>query len=479
MGSAEAAQRKRTGAWYTPPDLVDRLVSGALERWRLPEGRPVRVVDPACGDGRFLLAAARALEAVAADIEVTGWDIDPDAAASAGAALTAGAPPSRTVTVRCGDALGHDWQRAHYDLVIGNPPFLSQLATSTSRRRVGVWGGGVYADAAVDFLAMALELTRRHGARLALVLPQSVLSSRDAAPVRAEIDRRARRTWSWWSPGHHFDAAVLVCALVFETTDSHRDLTPLLASDRDENRGSSWTGIVAAGLGIPGVPPLDASGSLGDRATLRANFRDEYYGLVPGVVDGGDGPPLVTCGLIDPGRLLWGARSARFARRELAEPRVTIDRLSPAMQAWAHRKLVPKVLVASQTRVLEAVADPEGTLLPGVPVTTVTPLPLVTDDATRAVWEIAAVLTSPVATVWAWHQHAGSGLSASAMRVGPRTLAELPWPEGSLDDAVDALWSGDVTRCGRLVDAAYGVDDDELFDWWCRSLPRHDVAPAR
>jgi hypothetical protein len=129
--------------------------------------------------------------------------------------------------------------------------------------------------------------------------------------------------------------------------------------------------------------------------------------------------------------------------------------------------------------VLEAVADPEGTLLPGVPVTTVTPLPLVTDDVTRVVWEIAAVLTSPVATVWAWHQHAGSGLSASAMRVGPRTLAELPWPDGSLDDAVDALWSGDVTRCGRLVDAAYGVDDVELFDWWCRSLPRHDVTPAR
>lgn len=477
MGSAEAAQRKRTGAWYTPPDLVDRLVSGALDGWSLPEGRPVRVVDPACGDGRFLVAAAQALEAAGADVEVTGWDIDPDATSDAGDALTAGAPSSRSVTVGCSDALEHDWHRAHYDLVIGNPPFLSQLATSTSRRRAGAWGGGVYADAAVDFLAMALELTGRRGARLALVLPQSVLSSRDAAPVRTEIDRRARRTWSWWSPDHHFDAAVLVCALVFETTDSGPSGQP--EQPGQHSPLGNWTGIVAAGLGIPDVPPLDASGSLGDRATLRANFRDEYYGLVPGVVEGGDGPPLVTCGLIDPGRLLWGARPARFARRELAEPRVTIDRLSPAMQAWAHRKLVPKVLVASQTRVLEAVADPDGTLLPGVPVTTVTPLPLVTDDATRAVWEIAAVLTSPVATVWAWHQHAGSGLSASAMRVGPRTLAELPWPEGSLDDAVDALWSADVTQCGRLVDAAYGIDDDELFDWWCRSLPRHDVTRAR
>jgi len=49
------ARRRELGAFYTPSDVADRLVERAL-----PEGAPV-VCDPACGDGAFLLAAARRL----------------------------------------------------------------------------------------------------------------------------------------------------------------------------------------------------------------------------------------------------------------------------------------------------------------------------------------------------------------------------------------------------------------------------------
>src|SRR5688572_27921587 len=122
------------------------------------------------------------------------------------------------------------------------------------------------------------------------------------------------------------------------------------------------------------------------------------------------------------------------------------------MRAWADRMLVPKVLVANQTLVVEAVADPDGSWLPGVPVTTCLP------RAGASVWEIAAVLTSPVASIAAWHAAAGTGLSARALRLGPSVLATVPWPAGALDAAVDALRSGDIARCGAAVTLAYGID---------------------
>lgn len=74
FGLAPGSERKSTGSFYTPPTLVDALVKSALEpvlearlegcatpaeRERAVLG--LRVCDPACGSGHFLLAAARRL----------------------------------------------------------------------------------------------------------------------------------------------------------------------------------------------------------------------------------------------------------------------------------------------------------------------------------------------------------------------------------------------------------------------------------
>ena len=82
------------------------------------------------------------------------------------------------------------------------------------------------------------------------------------------------------------------------------------------------------------------------------------------------------------------------------------------------------------------------------------------------------MLTSPVASAWAWQRAGGTGLSAAAVRLGPRWLAELPWPSGDLGGAVEALETGDVEACGDAVTAAYGVDAAAgLREWWRRWLP--------
>ena len=118
---------------------------------------------------------------------------------------------------------------------------------------------------------------------------------------------------------------------------------------------------------MPPVPVVQPAGALGDHVRLSANFRDQYYGLVPAVIDGGTGPPLVTSGLVDPGRCHWGLRPVTFAKRRFEHPTVELGVLDPAMRRWADALLVPKVVVANQTRVIEAVADPAGAWIPGVP----------------------------------------------------------------------------------------------------------------
>jgi hypothetical protein len=181
---------------------------------------------------------------------------------------------------------------------------------------------------------------------------------------------------------------------------------------------------------------------------------------------------LVTSGLIDPGVCLWGQRAMTFARRTFTHPRVDLTQLTGRFPRWAERKLVPKVLVANQTRILEAVADRCGAWLPGVPVNTVTPA-----AGTTSVDEIAAVLTSPVASVLAWQLAAGTGLSTRSMRVGPALLAQLPWPAADLSRATAALADGDVEGCGRAVTEAYAVDGrtaEPLLAWWRSQLPSRE-----
>ncbi len=76
----------------------------------------------------------------------------------------------------------------------------------------------------------------------------------------------------------------------------------------------------------------------------------------------------------------------------------------------------------SQTRVIEAVVDVDGRLLPSVPVVSVEPA-----DPTD-LWRVAAVLLSPVASAWMLHHRAGSGLSDDTIRVSARSVTELPLP---------------------------------------------------
>lgn len=411
-----ASQRKRLGAWYTPPELVAAVVK-AVDLAQVVgsgAGGAVRVLDPACGDGRFLVAVRDALAAHGRVCELTGVDIDP--AAAPHASVTEG----RWI---CADALTMEWEAATFDIVIGNPPYLNQMAAATTRGGSSRWGGGPYADTAAEFLALAAHVTRP-GGWIGLVLPQSLLAARDSGEVRSAVDRMCALRWAWWASSNVFDADVRTWAGVWEREGRSAPVVrqsgtqfvlaePAAPPSHSRHGSGSWSWAIAD-CPAPGVVGGDALGSI---ATFGANFRDEYYGLVPAVTDDGDGPPLVTCGLIDPGRNRWGERPVRFAKRRFEAPRVELGLLSAKMRRWAYSQLVPKILIANQTTAIEAVHDEEGAWIPGVPVITC---------RTDRPGQVLDVLNRPSTNAWVRYHAAGSGLSASVVRLTPSLLAAIP-----------------------------------------------------
>jgi SAM-dependent methyltransferase len=475
-------ERRQRGAWYTPRWLADLVVSLAVE----PADR--RVLDPACGEGVFLAAASARCHPAA---ELVGVELDAHAAAVARAAV-----PSATVITA--DALALRWNesanaadRHLFDAVVGNPPFLNQLRTLTSRGGASRYGGGPYADAAAEFLALAARLVRP-GGRVGMILPASLLSARDAAGVRRELLEHGAITHLWSTDERVFDAQVAVCAIAWQRgaqqgpvrrTVTRRDGVvvgvdsvpfPSVGLPETTTSDASWSTLLTHG-NVPSLDGLRTAGALRDRAAATADFRDQYYGLVGHVSDEADGPPLVTSGIIDPAHCAWGERPVRFGGKRFAAPRVALSDLDERMRAWACRRLVPKVLVATQTAVLEVVVDADGRWLPSVPVVTVEPL------APSDLWRIAAVLSSPVASAVLAHRRAGSGMGLGTLRVRASDLLDLPWPAGerSLEHAAGSLRRGDLLGTARAIGTAFGTDSDALVDWWLARLPRGAQVSAR
>ena len=82
---------------------------------------------------------------------------------------------------------------------------------------------------------------------------------------------------------------------------------------------------------------------------------------------------------------------------------------------------MPKVLVATQTRVVEAVADVDGAWVPSTPVVAVPAPP-------ERLWHVLAALLAPPVTAWALHETAGTALAPGAWKLSAAQVRQLPAP---------------------------------------------------
>jgi hypothetical protein len=236
---------------------------------------------------------------------------------------------------------------------------------------------------------------------------------------------------------------------------------------------------------------LVESGTIGELATATADFRDQYYGLAGFLVEEAaltvaatreDFPPVITSGLIDPACVLWGRVSTRVLKRAWVAPRVDRRRMEREGQlgGWMRQRLVPKVLLATQTRVMEAVADERGELLPCTPVITLTPRD--PDD----LWLLAAAVSSPVISAVALERYSGAAMTADAVKVSAKQVMGLPlpvrgsaWAQGA-ERFREAMQARDeharrtaLEAFGLAMCGAYGLEPASaarVFQWWRERL---------
>ena len=504
--------RRARGVHQTPAGLARALVDLALDELWSSAGRlPSTVLDPSCGGGAFLLAAADALvDRGMAPGQVVGGvlcgaELDPDGAAVARKALVQWAAghglPARSVRVPVlvGDALVRpveEWRTVvphGADLVVGNPPFLSPLSADVARpaalraalrARFDLVGRTV--DAAALFLLLGAELLSDDGVAV-LLQPRSVLAASDVGAVRARLSRDHALVALWSDDADWFSAAVHVCAPVLRRGAQPARVAvvsgaPAVAQYRAPAPDpATWGPLLAPAYGVPGVTLADGP-ALGSLASATAGFRDEYYALRDAVVDAaaGHGPPLATVGMVDPGALDWGVRPVRLGGAQVRHPRVDLAALgvaAPRVAAWVQARSVPKVLVAAQTKVVEAVADPVGDVVP------LTPLISVEPHDPADLWRVAAVLLAPPVSARAVADGLGTGRSATTLRWSASSVLRTPlppepvaWAEGaSLAEQLHRGTPGTrpdlLARLARAMVRAYGADPDapageDLVGWW-------------
>ena len=359
--SLDAAERRRRGR----PLHAERAGRAAGRPARWPGTTRPSVGDPACGGGALLLAAARHLAATGeaparrSSSRLWGADIDPVAVATTEAALT--------LWARCASSPGaaHRGRRVCWTAWAGRRS-TSWWATRRSSRPLGAHAARTR-DAAERLRGpvrstpcaptrtsracscCAAASSPRPGGTVAMVQPQSVLAARDAA-------RRARRRsaasggWStsWSRPT---PASMPPSRSACRSSRSAR-----------RRRRAAWSTHLAV---AHGVPPVD----LGRRAHARRRGDDDR-GVPQRVLRHGRpraraarpavGRPLVTTGLVDLGHCAWGERPARIGGRAWERPVLDVAALEGRAADWVRRTGGPKLVVATQTKVVEVVVDDDG-----------------------------------------------------------------------------------------------------------------------
>lgn len=171
------------------------------------------------------------------------------------------------------------------------------------------------------------------GGAMAMVVPSSLLSARDAEAARRRVTETVDLVGLWVAVEPVFEASVDVCApvVVRPSGSPGSGARPVVvgwrgrtfeglgavetAKGRVEPVPASWSPLALRALGVPDHDHR-AGGTLAEICRGAGAFRDEYYGLVDHVSDTdvesmNDLPvgqaPLITSGLVDPGRCRWGS----------------------------------------------------------------------------------------------------------------------------------------------------------------------------
>jgi hypothetical protein len=130
--TGKLGRAKANGVHYTPPELAGFLAEVTARAVGKGAG-PIRVLDPACGNGGLLLAFSKAVPAsVRRSLLLTGYETDSAALAAADDALAAAGAAG--LTLRGQDFLSVEGA-GRFDAVIANPPYVRTQVLGAKKAR--------------------------------------------------------------------------------------------------------------------------------------------------------------------------------------------------------------------------------------------------------------------------------------------------------------------------------------------------------
>lgn len=195
------------GVHYTPTKLARFVAERLLRYVEHPVSRPLRVLDPACGDGALLeglLEEFRMIPSV--KVEVHGIETDEDACARARIRLAAFR--NADVQIRCGDFLDltvleepqrNLWEpgepdapfRRAFDVVIANPPYVRTqvLGAAAAQRLAARFELRGRVDLYQAFWVAATE-SLRHGGVIGIITSNRFLSTLAGSSIRRFLARQ-------------------------------------------------------------------------------------------------------------------------------------------------------------------------------------------------------------------------------------------------------------------------------------------------
>lgn len=493
--SLSSEARIRGGAHHTPPELARALATQALEH-----KNPKRILDPCCGAGIFLCAVAE--QRLARGMEpmegLEGWDLDPMAVLTTELVLgIAFGQPLGTGAIRQVDALEASWPTV--DLVITNPPYVSSALSKggldPSRRKalrerfpLGFQGRGDLAAAFVEASVRAV----RDGGQIALVLPESLIATAAGEPLRRWLVEEAPPSQIDLLGADAFpDAQVRTCTWLLQRAAPaaeidlrSRSSAETRVSKASELRDLAWSQVLASPHWVPAHESAGELCPLSELSSMHRGFTDDFYFLARSVYEAeeSDPPhPVVTVGLVDPGRHWWAERRAKIQGHWYQRPALRSQTLRAEDERRATRLLERqkgrRLVLATRSAVLEVTEVPEGTIAQ---------VPLITlwAAAGEDLDCIYAQLLSPVATAWYLRNHghldqtgAGVDLRVPALQAMPLlpTRAIPAAQRRVLRPLLGALRSRPAREELQAVQkwalAAHGLAESELLQWWWQRLP--------
>jgi adenine-specific DNA-methyltransferase len=185
-------ERKRHGVHYTPHALAGFLADRTVAALGSPPG-PIRILDPACGDGELLVALWKRLgRRRGADLEIVGYDLDPDAISHARLKFETAGVVARLEVADFIEFAG-TISSSSFDVIITNPPYVRTqiLGADVASFLAAKFGLKGRVDLMHPFVSLAPRILRKGGI-LGLLCSNRFLTTKAGANVRSLLVNQFR-----------------------------------------------------------------------------------------------------------------------------------------------------------------------------------------------------------------------------------------------------------------------------------------------